>query len=234
VCSPSRVCVAKDNGSGGGTASSGGGVASSGGGFASTGGGSASSGAGGGAPSTGGGAGGAATTNIPDAGTGIVSTGMRRVFVSSSAYNGNLKATAGTADGVTGGDKLCQGLADAMMLGGAWMSLLASDGSDGADRFMAPGPWVLLNGTMAFPNKAALTSTSADVAININEQGQMTNGPVWSGLENTPLLWGNCSDWSSASGSNTGVAGTSALPNRWTLNGMPACGSPAHLYCFEQ
>jgi hypothetical protein len=144
-----------------------------------------------------------------------------------------LKTADGGTDGVTGADKLCQGLADLHMLGGTWMAFLFADMSNPINRFTGSGPWQFMTGQVVFADKAALSGSPA-VAINIDETGQSVSGPVWTGNTSQPFLTGNCNNWGSGSGLFSGVAGDSTSTSAWAASTDPSCDTMAHLYCFEQ
>lgn len=122
-----------------------------------------------GSTSDGGGDGGPDTQAIPE--------GALRVFITSTAYTGDL-------GGLEGGDAKCQLAADAAGLGGsfvAWLSMSFLGAGDDSfeihaiDRVSGDGPWYRLDGQLAFSNRANL-GTSPRVQINIDELGEEVGG----------------------------------------------------------
>jgi hypothetical protein len=106
-------------------------------------------------------------------GGGGSSTGQKRMFVTSAAY-------AGTA--VSG---ICQAAADSVSLGGTWVPWL-SFGADvtprsAIDEVKGTGPWVRLDGMVAFANHAQL-ATAPSVPLDVDEHGQTIGvSDVWTG-----------------------------------------------------
>jgi hypothetical protein len=175
-------------GGGGGRAGSGGSTGGKGGGGGATGGSGGGGGGAGGSTSPDAAASPDAETSKPDvAGGGAeVSTGkrfsffvtslvaMRRLSKSQNGFGGDLRY--GTADGLTGADKICTEIAETVMPGAGgkgWHAFLsAAKGPDGnpvnaIDRIGA-GPWYDFMGRMVAASKAALLSTrpmGADPAI---------------------------------------------------------------------
>ncbi len=185
-------------------------------------GGSSGGAGGGGSSGAGGGAGGAG-------GGGGTTSGAKRVFVTSAAY-------AGTA--IVG---ICQTVAESATLGGTWTEWL-SFGSvatprNAIDAVHGTGPWLLLDGTVAFANHAQL-ATSPTVPLTMTEHMQTlaaTDDEVWTGtLTGGTHSSVDCNDWSATN--YNGSLGRASLPASWTAaNGTEyQCQSTAHVYCFEQ
>ncbi len=91
--------------------------------------------------------------------TGGVPPGGKRIFLTSSTYEG------GALGGVSGADQKCTLSAQAVGLSGTWIALVS-----GLDRISDVGPWYLLDGTKVFNNKAGLSTTPFAV-ISIDERG---------------------------------------------------------------
>ena len=167
----------------------------------------------------------------------------KRVFVTSTSYSGNLMTQAGTADGLAGGDKLCQQAAQAAVLGGTWKAWLSAPGMDAKNRIADVGPWYLLNGTTrVFHNAAGLTTTPL-APINMTEQKVLVPALtlVWTGTDNggVTAMNGNCTGWTMTCGSMIlySVVGDANSTSGWTSSfavGMPKCTDSRRLYCFEQ
>lgn len=175
----------------------------------------------------GGGGGGGTTIGGDDMATGSVSTGQKRVFVTSQAYAGSVA------------DSICQTVADSVSLGGTWVAWLSSANSttpDAIDRIKGTGPWVLLDGTVAFANHAQL-GTSPTAAIMVTETGQKLPGPVsvWTGTLSGGVHSGqDCAGWATTSSSYAGEIGSTTV-GAWTASGQAfQCSDTERVYCFEQ
>ena len=89
---------------------------------------------------------------------------LKRVFVTSSFYNGNFVGLTGLATGLDAADKLCSDAA--VSLGGTWTAFVsgqnaASLATNAIDRLTGTGPWYLVDrATLAFANKTAVASGS--------------------------------------------------------------------------
>lgn len=153
--------------------------------------------------------------------------GTKRVFVTSTTYTGDL-------DGINGADSKCNLSAQAGGLSGTWVAWVSSDAAKAIDRITGNGPWMLLNTTRAFNNKANL-STLPLVPINIDENGHQATSPrsVWTGTNSGGgASSSNCSGWNSTG--TYGSVGDFATVSDWTASSTDGCNQTAHLYCFEQ
>lgn len=174
-------------------------------------------------------------TSGPDAAVVVDSVpAVKRVFVTSSQYDGNLAAFGG-------GDKLCQQIATDAHLGGTWKAWLSIGGTSAVDRIADVAPWYLVDGvTKVFATKAQLRARPT-VIINQDESGTiidpMVTAPrdlvVETGTRNGGLSGADCGAWT-----NTGMGtyGFLDLPEYWTeyADGTCEVGSNKRLYCFEQ
>jgi hypothetical protein len=198
-----------------------------------------------------------------DAGGADMAAHPKRVFISSLTYDGDLKTAGGGQTGLEGGDKLCQHLADAAVLGGAWKAWLSDATTNAIDR-ITEGPWYILTyattgfgppfevyETKAFNNKANLTTVPLSSIQNteFGERVYARDGVihVWTGTTGSATrATQTCTDWSSAASSDHGLIGEPAsVAVAWTdsaqweaANGshpVPTpCSESLHLYCFEQ
>lgn len=163
----------------------------------------------------------------------------KRVFVTSTTYNGNL-------GGLSGADAKCQARADIANLGGTWKAWLTDDQINAASRFSHnSGPYKLINGTLIANNWLDLTDGSLQAAINITELNQTMNSwGIWTNtqIDGTLMNYGStsCSNWSSSTkgvygglGSNINVS-TPVTNSLWTWNSSDYCSNAYPLYCFEQ
>ena len=160
-------------------------------------------------------------------GGGGTSTGQKRMFITSAAY-------AGTA--VSG---ICQAAADSVSLGGTWVPWL-SFGADvtprnAIDEVKGAGPWVRLDGMVAFANHAQL-ATAPSVPLEIDEHGQtIAVSDVWTGtLTGGSYSGSDCHNWGASN--YYGSIGRSSSASDWTAytSQTVACNNTAHVYCFEQ
>ena len=130
-----------------------------------------------------------------------------------------------------------------------WKAIVAQpDG--GLDALADVGPWYLLDGKLAFNNRAQLKTTPL-ASISIDEQKrsqlQAANRCVWSGVQagGAPVPGCHAPDptdpkvalgpWTFGEATQMGVVGTlDATDSKWIFNGATTCGGPCHLYCIEQ
>lgn len=167
---------------------------------------------------------------------------FRRVFITS-------QLTTGALGGLTGGDALCQSLADAAGLGGVYMAWLSDNLASPSTRFdPSPQPYVLVDGTVIANDFADLIDGTLLAAINLTESGDpapatdpvcsTTTDWVHTGTSSNGQASGtsNCNNWTAVTG--PGAWGRSTIASgSWTQNcsgGTTNCGELASLYCFEQ
>jgi hypothetical protein len=154
--------------------------------------------------------------------------GAQRVFVTSAQFPGFIDNLAG---GVTGADLKCAQAAG----GGTWRAWLSDDSIDAIDRVLGSGPWLRMDGQVAFarrPNELPMVKLNLDEhAVDVGP-----NARVWTGTgSNGRLLAGqDCLSWSSVSGMDGGEYGEAdVVLGGWTDFQSQACNTSAHLYCFE-
>jgi hypothetical protein len=164
------------------------------------------------------------------------------VFVSSASYTGNL-------GGVAGADAKCQTLATAAGFSGtfkAWISDI--NGNTPAASFTHyPLPYLRVDGVKVADNWADLTDGSLDAAISVDEYGATYNGRVWTATTAAGELqvpwgpdhtnYGNCYNWTSASGNIPPGAlygQSTSTDSLWAVDWMYYCIIQYPLYCFEQ
>jgi hypothetical protein len=162
---------------------------------------------------------------------------VKRVFVTSTFYSGNL-------GGLAGADQKCQDRADAAGLSGtykAWLSA-AGPGNSAAERLThATGPYVRVDGVQVAANWNDLVDGTLAAPISITESGApaLTTTSVWTGTTPSGGSSGNdCAGWTD---SQTAAQGTVGLPtaqdSRWTERATAiglSCTSNVPLYCVEQ
>jgi len=171
-------------------------------------------------------------------GTGGGTAAVKRVFMTSQMWNGDL-------GGLSGADMKCQEAADAEMLGGDWIAWLSDETNEAGLRVQDVGPWYLVDETVlvAIDIQAIVTSGPL-VAIDVHENQQSSAGEhfVWTGTDAagaaSPYY---CDNWNDAAPNQAeAVVGESSewAANRangeWTYVTVKGCNEANHLYCFEQ
>ena len=164
--------------------------------------------------------------------------GAKRVFITSKAYSGNLMLNGGGADGIEGGDKLCQLAADAKALGGNWHAWLSTTSMNAIDHIADVGPWYRLDGAVVFQNKASIVTSDPLTAINIDEAGVDPMTSAWTGTKSTGMADSfRCAEWTSESMNFQGIIGipeAGSFLQYWTSSSSNPCKLKNSLYCFEQ
>ncbi|MCC6333053.1 MAG: hypothetical protein IT380_03580 [Myxococcales bacterium] len=221
-------------GGGGGGAGGGGGGGATGGGFG--GGGGIGGGSGGGGGATGGGSGGGGATG-GGSGGGAPTTEMR-VFITHTAYSGNLAVAGQAGTGQAGADALCNLAAQASLKGGTWKAWLSTSSSSALSRIQDVGPWSqeapagVLERT--FNNKANLSTAPLVALVRDENGGQAWGVRYWTGTApgGTPSV-DTCTGFASTSGYGTqGESGVTT--SDWTDATYASCSNSARLLCFEQ
>lgn len=162
-----------------------------------------------------------------------VNPSARRVFITSTSYNGNL-------GGLAGADAKCQARANAVNLGGTWKAWLSDSTGSPSTRFTKENlPYKNLNGEIIANSWSDLTDGSIQKSIAWTELKTVHAGWVWtntnvSGISNS---FDNCSNWTVATSPYTGWIGSgNFIPpgSKWTIDAKLDCLNQARLYCFEQ
>jgi len=156
----------------------------------------------------------------------------KKVFVTSTT-------TSGGFGGTSGADTFCAGRASAAALSGTFKAWLSVTGDGPTTRFTQSAvPYRLVDGTIVANDWSDLTDGTLAHAINLDESGAaVASAEVWTSttIAGAPITSNNCSDYVNATGSVSGICGTtSATGGTWTNSSTPACNSPLRLYCFEQ
>ncbi len=158
----------------------------------------------------------------------------KRVFVTSTTYNGNL-------GGLSGADAKCMARASAAILNGTYKAWISDSTTDVSTRMAQSSvPYVLLDGSYSqvAANWAALISGSISTPIRYNELGNIVSANpipyVWTGTDvgggRSPPY---CIDWNGTSGQGR-VGSALETNNAWTFTTPKACDNNYRLYCFEQ
>ena len=162
----------------------------------------------------------------------------KRVFVTRTAYTGNL-------GGLAGADKICQAEAEKAGLDGVWKALLSNSTVDARDR-IADAQYITNNGgpywgwtwcgKVIARSKEDLFDGTLEHPFNMDPFGKELGSMVWTGTLPNGKAATTCNDWTTDDGSQHGNAGGSAYTDTEWLdyftNPNP-CNSKYHLYCFE-
>ena len=164
-------------------------------------------------------------------GSGGVAKVEWRVFVTTFGYTGNL-------GGLDGADAKCAAeAADAGLEGEfrAWLSTIDSPVS--GRLFQAPGPYVLVNGTMIAEDWDDLVDGSILAFINLDADGIPRQGEAWTGTLANGGSYpdDDCLGFETESTMEVGLCGrTQSTTATWTENITPSCDTRLRLYCVEQ
>lgn len=169
-------------------------------------------------------------------------TTLYRIFVTASAYNGDLKTAGGGGDGAAGADNLCNSDAN-KPAGSSYKAILF----DSANRTATPpSNWVLLANTtyVRASDSATIFTTNAS---RISSFGNLTNSfdsgaqkEYWTGFRGVGFEWQlglyRCNDWTNGTNSQTGRFGLSdALDYDSISTGVQNnCNLTKYLLCAEQ
>lgn len=170
---------------------------------------------------------------------GGAATGMKRAFVTSRTWTGNLKGTA--ASGVLGADAKCQAAAAMANLSGTFKAYVSTDALDALDRMADVGPWVTRDAmgatVVVLPSRAALADQNASRTFSTDETGAVLPAmkEVWTGnLPNGRRDMGTtCRSWESAAASDSAEVG-SLSGQAWQHDGPVTCDQQRRLLCLEQ
>ncbi|MCW5834114.1 MAG: hypothetical protein KIS78_17070 [Labilithrix sp.] len=151
----------------------------------------------------------------------------KRVFVSSTVYDGDL-------GGLAGADAKCNALAQAAGLKGTFVAWLSVAGANARDRVSGAGPWLLVGTSSVAVTRAQLTDPPIERPISRTEAGDTATGLVWTGTSPNGVHAGDtCDAWrrGALGGGATGDARTASAA--WTAATTSACASSRRLYCFQ-
>lgn len=153
------------------------------------------------------------------------------VFVSSATVNGG--QFAGQPELA---DAFCQNLAfqSEILPPGDYKALLSFAEIDAHDRLI-DGPYALVDGSAVARNKAELFGGTLLHSINLDENGSLVDGPVFTGSNQEGTRNQNCLSWTSSSDSDLGVIGDPGTAySQWIANRNSACNALASVYCVQQ
>lgn len=147
----------------------------------------------------------------------------------------------GDLNGITGADYECRHRATKAFLpnGERYKAWLSTSTVQPADRMHhARGPYVRLDGQQIAADWEALTSSTLENPINVDEHGESVVAGVWTGTTAAGTRIPNtqhCSDWEYGDSQQTGWIGDgTATDALWTHGVETDCGALVRLYCFEQ
>jgi hypothetical protein len=177
----------------------------------------------------------------------LAAASPKRVFISSQSYEGNL-------GGLAGADAKCAALASAAELTGTYAAWLSTSSVNAVSRFAPGARYTLVDGTVLASSLADLTDGTLSAAIDLDENGVVTNSRAWTGTApagtacfqgsggncnltspgNDGLVRTACEDWTVAVAGSEAVTGYMATNGTWTLEGDRACPDLHRLYCVQQ
>ena len=161
-------------------------------------------------------------------------TVKKRVFITSTTYDGNL-------GGAAGADSKCQVRADAASLGGTWKAIISENTINQYARARIGYDWDILVdilGRSVIASTKIWTGATGEAVLNVpievDEFGNFvtTNGTWTSTRNDGGALGANCSNWTSTSGN--GVPGIITSTYQWIGTSQAACTQLKRLYCVEQ
>lgn len=177
------------------------------------------------------------------------SSGYKRMFVTSTAGNGNLSTWSGSGGvaGLTGGDNICQSRAGAAGLGGTWQAFLSTSTVDAYTRFTSiTDPIYNMKGQLLYFNGYELYCTSGCTSagglcnlrpVYYDEFANPVTDQAWTGsyYDGKKVVNQHCTDWTSSSASiygNTGCADAGGC--FWKYCSDHTCNSSTYrIYCIE-
>jgi hypothetical protein len=154
----------------------------------------------------------------------------RRVFVTNTIQNANF-------GGIAGADALCASQATAAGLEGEFKAWLSTAVSPVADRLTQSSvPYVLVDGTMVADDWVDLVDGFIDAPINLDANGLLRGGDVWTGTLPSGLSYanGDCAGFTDESEPMGLCGSTTTFGGGWTTSATPVCSTELRLYCFEE
>lgn len=165
---------------------------------------------------------------------------LRRVFVTSAVFSGDLGGRAGA-------DAKCQAAAESAGAPGVFRAWLSTDSTSPADAFVQSGvPYTRFDGVQVAANWKDLIDGTLSAPISVSELGGLPAVgshacfpqdalAAWTGTSATgvSLMTGTCDNWSTTAGEATlGRVGDPSMA--WSSFCPTPCASLAALYCLEQ
>lgn len=166
---------------------------------------------------------------------------FKRVFITSTTYNGNL-------GGLTGADAKCGERADAASLGGTWKAWVSDSTGSPSTRFSkVTVSYMLVDGNTVIANNwnDLITNKGGNYLRSMINKTELnttvSDQNVWThttsaGTEDNANR--HCNNWSTTTGQGSSRYGhfgnNSKQDSGWTEVGDVECNSNMRLYCFEQ
>ncbi len=180
-------------------------------------------------------------SSAPPVAPALSSPPNKRVFITSTTYNGNL-------GGLTGADQKCQDGANAVSpsLGGTWKAWLSDSTSSPSTRFSEtdrsttnPVVFKLLDGRVVANSWANLTKGTINNPINLTETlGSPSFGCVTANTNEDGSInstTNTCQSWTNSSSTNSRIGGSNqTILSGWSSGCTGTCDYSRPLYCFEQ
>jgi hypothetical protein len=175
----------------------------------------------------------ASTGRPSDGDAATLPSAVKRVFVTSGAWSGDL-------GGVAGADAKCQSEAAAAGLDGVYGAWLGGPVTDPVDGLATGRPYVRIDGAQVFEDRLAIAERSSPPINGITltaSGGGVPGNPreLWTGAGINGRSTGyHCNAWTSDSATvaaHVGIIG--ATTTDWTISTLRSCNAVAHLLCFE-
>ena len=139
--------------------------------------------------------------------------------------------------GIEGADALCASQAAAAGLKGDFAAWLSTSTTAVAERVLHSScNYTLVDSTWVAYDWEDLTDGDIWVPINLDANGVIQDGDVWTGTEpdGSSYEGGDCSGFTSASSELVSLAGsTESNDASWTAEQTQACSTPLRLYCVQ-
>jgi len=136
-----------------------------------------------------------------------------------------------------GADALCASQAAAAGLKGDFAAWLSTSTTAVAERVLHSScNYTLVDSTWVAYDWEDLTDGDIWVPINLDANGVIQDGDVWTGTEpdGSSYEGGDCSGFTSASSELVSLAGsTESNDASWTAEQTQACSTPLRLYCVQ-
>ena len=148
----------------------------------------------------------------------------KRIFVTSTNYQGNL-------GGLSGADAICNARAAAATLGGTWVAFLDTSTTTAVSR-IPYATWIRMDGVTVFNSTNDIAAGANPlVPPDLDEFGNPATIAVWTGVPSD-----NCSNWTSNSGGlDAGVGFPDYVSPCWYFcYSYYGCEDSICLYCLEK
>lgn len=162
--------------------------------------------------------------------SGVQAKARHIMFVTSTAYNGNL-------GGLSGADQKCQDAADAEALSGAWIAVVSDTTVAAKDRLNDYGSKPVYNrvGDEMAANWDTIWASGISTAVLYQENGsEPAANDVWTGTNAAGTAANRCSDWTSNSDGVNGYYGArNSVTSAWIYSGNTSCDLTKRVYCIS-